>query len=325
MDQLLSGDVIYYGLLALVGGSIAAAIFGMRYLFAARVDPMQERIRRSVGQATPDMPAQSMAPRAEPGHANLLDLMLKPVASVARPTDEEELGALRSKLAHAGYRSERAMVLYLVAKLVLCLGFAAAFLMYNARSPQPMRLAAFYTVLSMVFGFYLPNFWLSQRVNERQKAVGNSLPDALDLLVTCVEAGLGLEQALGRVSQEVGLSAPLLAAELNQTSLEMRAGVPRGEAFRRLANRTGIEEIKSLASLVIQTEIFGTSVARSLRVMSESMRLRRMQRAEERAAMVAVKMTLPLIIFIMPSLFIVLMGPAVVRIARIMMPGLEGQ
>jgi tight adherence protein C len=191
--------------------------------------------------------------------------------------------------------------------------------------PQPFRNAALFTIVFMAIGFYLPAFWLSGRVKERQSAVNHALPDALDLLVTCVEAGLGLDAALNRVAEELSLSAPLLSKEMSQAALEMRAGMARGEAFRRLAARTGVEELRNLAAMIVQTEVFGTSIAKSLRVQSDAMRVRRMQLAEERAATVAVKLTVPLIFCILPALFAVLMGPATVRIIRILMPTLTGE
>jgi tight adherence protein C len=181
-----------------------------------------------------------------------------------------------------------------------------------------------WAIVAAAVGFYSPNVWLSRRLKARQTALSRGLADTLDLLVTCVEAGLGLEAALVRITREIGLSAPLLASELSQTTLEMQAGKPRPEAFRRLAERTGLEELRSLSAILIQTEMFGTSVAKALRVHAGTMRTRRTHRAEERGATVAVKMLLPLILFILPSLFAVILGPAVVRIVKILLPALGG-
>jgi tight adherence protein C len=138
----------------------------------------------------------------------------------------------------------------------------------------------------------------------------------MDLLVTCVEAGLGLDAAMSRVSQELQLSSPILGEEMNQTFLEVQAGVTRADSFRRLADRTGVEDLRSLAAMLIQTDIFGTSVARALRIHSDSMRVKRMQQAEEKAAMVSVKMTVPLVLCILPSLIAIVMGPAIVMITQ---------
>lgn len=323
IQSLFTGDVVYVLLLVFVGGGVLAGVLAVRYLLASRVDVVSARLKRSVMIAPSSMPP----PMAQPGTGGggFLEFAMRPFARLARPSDEEAMGRLRATLSHAGYRSEQAIVIYLALKVLLGLGLAGTFLWVNSVrvTPMPVQTSAFVTVLLMVLGVYAPNMWLSGRVTDRQKKVSSGLPDTLDLLVTCVEAGLGLDLALGRVSTEIGLSAPLLCEELTQTSLEMRAGVPRGEAFRRLAARTGVEDIKNLSSIVIQTEIFGTSIAKSLRVMSETMRIKRMQRAEEKAAMVAVKMTMPLILNIMPALFAVLMGPAVVRIYRMFAHGIN--
>src|SRR5262249_39799786 len=157
-------------------------------------------------------------------------------------------------------------------------------------------------------------------VTARQTELSRALPDTLDLLITCVEAGLGIEAALNRLTAEIGLSAPLLAGELRQTTMEIQAGMGRADAFRRLAERTGLEELRSLSAMLIQTEMFGTSIGRALRVHSSAIRVKRTHRAEEQGATVAVKMMLPLIFCILPSLFVIIMGPAVVRILHNMLP-----
>lgn len=324
IDSLLTGDVVYVLLLVFVGAAVLGVFLAIRYMLASRVDVVSERLKRSVQAAQSSLPPPMPQPGS--GGGGFFDFTMRPIARLAKPTDEEAVGRIRAKLSHAGYRSENALVLYLASKVLLAVVLAGGFIWLSSFRSTPMQLqtSAFITVLLLVIGLYFPNFWLSGRAADRQKKVGQGLPDTLDLLVTCVEAGLGLDLALGRVSTEIGLSAPLLCEELTQASLEMRAGVPRGEAFRRLAERTGVEDIKNLASIVIQTEVFGTSIAKSLRVMSETMRVKRMQRAEEKAAMVAVKMTVPLIVNIMPALFAVLMGPAVVRIFRMFSHGIGG-
>lgn len=323
LSTLIGGDAMYAAVLVGVFGSVFALLWGVRYLFEARTDPMRERIRRTVRRPkTGEVSTVDIASRDSGG--SLLHSALAPLAKVARPSDAEELGRLRGRLSYAGYRSERAMITFLGAKMLLGLAVGGLVIWYNVARAEPLRFAALYTIIAIGAGFYLPNFWLSNRVKERQRKINHGLPDALDLMVTCVEAGLGLDAALNRVSEELRLSAPLLATELDQTALEMRAGMARGEAFRRLSNRTGVDELRNLAAIIIQTDIFGTSVARSLRVQAEAMRVRRMQLAEERAATVAVKLTVPLIFCILPSLFAVLMGPAVVKIIRVMLPRLTG-
>jgi tight adherence protein C len=158
--------------------------------------------------------------------------------------------------------------------------------------------------------------WLNGQIAKRKAAIGDNLPDSMDLLVTCVEAGLSLDAAMGRVSQELELVAPILAQEMKQTLLEIQAGVRRSDAFHRLSTRTGVEDLRTLSAMIIQTELFGTSVSRALRVHAEGMRTKRMQLAEERAAMASVKMTIPLIMCILPSLFAVVLGPAAAMIIK---------
>jgi tight adherence protein C len=228
-------------------------------------------------------------------------------------------------LSYAGYRGERAMLFFLSAKVFFCVALAAAYLFYDASRAEPDSESALYTIVAMIVGFYAPSLWLDSRGKERQQAIERAMPDALDVLVTCVEAGLGLDAALNRIASESGMTGNLLQTELLQTSYEMRAGLGRGDAMRRLANRTGVAELKFLASVIVQTEVFGTSVAKSLRVMSDSMRIRRTQRAEERAATVAVKMTLPLVLCILPALFAVLLGPAMINISTTLLPQLGAE
>ena len=308
---------------ALVAVCVFALTFGLRGLFASRVDPLARRIQASVVPRPVSVPAPSV--EAAPRKGSFLESALKPVVSVAKPTDEAELQGLRSRLSYAGFRGERAMLFFLSAKVFFCLALAAVYLFYDASRAEPDSESALYTIVAMIVGFYAPSMWLDSRGKQRQQAIERSLPDALDILVTCVEAGLGLDAALNRIASESGMAGDILQAELLQTSREMRAGLGRGDAMRRLANRTGVAELKFLASVIVQTEVFGTSVAKSLRVMSDSMRIRRTQRAEERAATVAVKMTLPLVLCILPALFAVLLGPAMINISDTLLPQFAGQ
>jgi tight adherence protein C len=182
---------------------------------------------------------------------------------------------------------------------------------------------AFILISSVVVGFLLPELWLSRSVRRRQFRITIALPDALDLLVICVEAGLGLDQAVARVAEELRIAHPDLSDELQLVNLEMRVGKSRTEALRELGVRTGVEDLKSLAAMLIQTDRFGTDLARSLRVHSENLRTKRRQRAEEMAAKTTVKMIPPLVFFIFPALFAVLLGPAVIGVVRQLFPALK--
>ncbi len=254
---------------------------------------------------------------ALPTLADRLAESLGPIAKAAQPLNEEERSRLRLQLIRGGFRSERAVQLFLASKILLGLVLALAFVWLNSSRARPLEPGVVLAVVLFAAGYYLPSFWLSSRVKARQLVIERGLPDTLDLLVTCVEAGLGLDAALQRVSAETRLAWPALGEEIEQTSLEVKAGIPRIETFRRLAHRTGVGELKSLAATLAQTQTFGTSIGLALRVQAEGVRVRRMQRAEERAGYVSVKMTIPLIFCILPTLFAVILGPAIIKIAQV--------
>lgn len=296
--------------------AIAAALRAVM----GRRDEIVERIERTTAAipvagggtagATDSGPSSSVVP--------LLARILRPVSWLARPARSDELARLRNSLIHAGFRGEHAMEIFLGVKLAATPVVTTLFLVGNSRLADPMTFPtdAGLALMLAALTFFLPNLWLRGRIGERHSALERALPDAMDLLVTCVEAGLGLDAAIARVAEEMNLAAPLLATELHHTFLEIQAGVPRADGFRRLADRTGVEDLRALSAMLIQTDMFGTSIARALRVHGESMRIRRSQRAEEKAAMVSVKMTIPLIMCILPSLIAIVMGPAVVMIIR---------
>jgi tight adherence protein C len=280
---------------------------GARALLVPRRDEVIERIDRL-------NEADDIRARLEQaGAGGVLAKLLRPFARLLRPTQSIELTRLRTRLQQAGMRSDYAMELFLASKLLLACAATLTFLYVNSqlvrRLAFPMDVAvAVWTCAA----FYLaPSFWLSSRISTRKTWLERALPDAMDLLVTCVEAGLGLDAALARVSDEIRLASPLLAQEMNVTFLEIQAGIPRRDAFRRLSERTGVEDLRQLSAVLTQTEMFGTSIAKALRVHADSMRIKRMQRAEEKAASVGVKMTLPLIMCILPSLIAVVLGPAI--------------
>jgi len=176
-----------------------------------------------------------------------------------------------------------------------------------------------------MLGYIGPSFYLDRRVNTRKGAISRALPDALDLMVVCVEAGLGLDQAISRVGEEIKRPHPALSDELNLLAMELRTGVSRQEALRNFAHRTDMEEVRNLVALLVQTDRFGTSIGQALRVHSDAMRSTRRLRAEELAAKLPVKLLFPLIFFIFPSMFIVLLGPASIQMVRVLFPAMNGQ
>jgi tight adherence protein C len=222
---------------------------------------------------------------------------------------------VRHRLVHAGYRKPNALPLFLGIRTALPLALAAAaFLVATAVGARGAALVA--AASAAALGYIAPSFYLDSRVKKRQRQIQLALPDALDLLVVCVEAGLGLNQAILRVADEIEHISTAMSEELGLVNLQIRAGTPRDEALRDLGERSGVEDLRSLATMLIQTDRFGTSVAQALRVHSDTLRTKRRQRAEEAAAKTAIKMLFPLVIFIFPSLFIVILGPAAIQIFR---------
>jgi tight adherence protein C len=224
----------------------------------------------------------------------------------------------RIKFLRAGVRGENAPAIFYGLKYVLVIILPAIFLICRLTVfkilSHPMTVAIF--VLVALFAYYLPDIWLRQKTDKRKERLLKALPDALDLLVICVEAGMGLDEGVSRVAQEIRLTSPDLSDELKFLNLELRAGKERPDALRNLALRTDIDEMKNLVMLLIQSDKFGTSVANTLRVYSDTFRTQRMQKAEELAAKIPVKLVFPLILFIFPSLFVAILGPAVIRIFR---------
>jgi tight adherence protein C len=244
-----------------------------------------------------------------------------------QPSNLEEVRATRLRLITAGYRSGKASVFFLGAKLFLAIVIVCLLALIPAKVlgfPSASKLTFFY-VLAAACGYYAPVLWLSRAIAQRKDALQRAIPDALDLMVVCVEAGLGLDQAIGRVGDEVKRTHPELGDELNLLALELRTGVSRQEALRNLAYRTGLEEVRNLVALLVQTDRFGTSIGQALRVYADAMRTTRRLKAEEWAAKLPVKLLLPLIFFIFPSMFIVVIGPACIKMVRVLFPALSGQ
>jgi tight adherence protein C len=222
------------------------------------------------------------------------------------PKSQAEVSIIRQRLIRAGYRSDSAVDLFYGAKVlvpvslvVLATGFARgnSFFIY---------------VLALALGFLAPDFWLGKRIAVRQAAIRRGLPDVLDLLVICVEAGLSMDQATARTADELRSAHPAVCDELGIVVLEQRAGRARSDAWRQFAERTAVDSVKNLVTVLVQSEQLGTSVAKTLRVHSDTLRTQRRQRVEEQAAKTTVKLVFPLVLFIFPSLFLVTLGPAAI-------------
>jgi tight adherence protein C len=219
-------------------------------------------------------------------------------------------------LMRAGYRSTEAILAMQGMKVLTPIGLIALVLVTGVYRSNPF----FVLLLAGVLGFMIPEFWLLWRIKRRQHRLRLALPDGLDLLVICVEVGLGLDQAILRVAQELRRVHPELSEELQMVNLEMRVGKTRLDALRELARRTGLDELKALVAMLIQTERFGTSIAQSLRLYSDDLRTRRRQSAEEMSAKTTVKMVPPLVFFVFPALLVVILGPAVIALLRQLKP-----
>jgi tight adherence protein C len=231
---------------------------------------------------------------------------------------------LRPMFLKAGIRRENAPVVFFGTKLFFAIFFPVALLLIESMLPGqqfPTKNMVIFFAISGIAGFYLPNLWMQFKITRRKETIINGFPDALDLMVVCVEAGMGLDSAITRVAKEIELSNKVIADELNLYNFEMRAGKLRRDALKNLAMRTDVQEVNNLVTLLIQTDKFGTSIGQALKVYSDTMRTQRFQRAEERAAKLPVKLIFPLIFFIFPALFVVILGPAAISIYKVFLKG----
>jgi len=248
------------------------------------------------------------------------------LGNILKPKKEGELSHLRKTFLKAGYRGDDVTLLFFGTKAFLAILFFVTFSLlklYVFKTMKPLHFM-FFSILSLLIGLYLPNLWLKLKISSRKEKIQQGLPDALDLMVVCVEAGTGLDAAINRVGEEMKLTNKVLSEEFRLLNLELRAGKQRHDALRNLALRTDLEDVSSLVTLLIQTERFGTSIAQALRVHSDSMRTKRYQRAEEIAQKMPVKLIFPLILFIFPALLVVILGPAVISIFRTLLPVISG-
>lgn len=296
----------------LVAISIGAIVWLLYSLASSRDGKTEERLER-FGRVGGSEPATTRSGGAE----RLQDLLEKAAPALAKPLTpqtEQEQSALRVKLANAGWRSESAVATYLGIKfgfLILGLVFAVAVILPAYGLTQS---GLMYSFIVAGLSFYLPGIFVWLRIRSRKEQIFFGLPDALDLMVVCVEAGLGLDSAMRKVCEEMGHSYPIISEEFSICNFQLQMGRPRREVLHDLGIRTGVDDMKSLAAILIQADRFGSSIAQALRVQSDSMRVRRRQDAEERAAKTAVQLLFPLVLFIFPAIFVVLVGPAAIQI-----------
>jgi tight adherence protein C len=248
-----------------------------------------------------------------------------PLAKLSSPEGDWENSPLRLQFLHAGVRNPDARLIFYAAKTFLPLALAAlAFMAFRGVNTTSSLTLLFYVLLGALIGVYLPNLVLYLAISARQREIFETFPDAADLMLVCVEAGLGLDSGLSKVADEIKRKSKALAEELHLTNLEIRAGGTREKAMRNLALRTGVEEISTFATMLTQADKFGTSIGDSLRVFSDDLRHKRQVRAEENAAKVPTKMLFPLVLCIFPSIIMVIMGPAAIQVIRTLLPMLSG-
>jgi tight adherence protein C len=305
----------------LVLAALFVAVFGFVYGvggFLLRGRGVRGRLQEVVGRSALEGAADVPQWRTRVARA------AGPMAKLAAPKKDEEIGRIRAKFMNAGFRDESAPIIYFAAKALLAVAFPVALLLFtgvrNWEGNEPMLAL----LAAAAFGYYLPNGVLARLTEMRQRELFEAFPDALDLMIVCVESGLSLDAAIARTASEIHVRSPKLSEELTLVGLELRLGATRERALRNLAARTGLDEISSFVAMMLQADRFGTSIGESMRVQADALRVRRRQRAEEQAAKIPLKMLFPLIFCIFPSLLLVLMGPAMIQIYRILLPTMGG-
>jgi len=299
-------SLVLFGSLAFAVGS---GILAFYWLWARPANPVGDRLREINPRAAED-------PQSQPVSTIIVEQVAKRLDQLGPAPSPRNVRRLRRRLIQAGFFDENAVTVYRVIRLISAVAFpVATFFTLTVLLGWPVDTTTIGgTLLALLYGMFLPSFSLSRMISNRKGRLTRALPDALDLMVVCVEAGLGLNAALQRVGREMELVEPDLSEEMAITNREIRAGKPRDEALRNLGTRTGVDDVKSLVAMLVQTDRFGTSIADSLRVFADSMRTKRRQRAEEMVAKAAIKLIFPLLLCIFPALLIVLMGPALIRI-----------
>jgi tight adherence protein C len=304
-----------------VFGLFAALAWGVLDYLAAAKSRAAERLDEI---KNPQLRKRSQPGKRADTMAKMLERASPALAKPLQPKNEYELNKLKAKLASAGFRGESAGTIYLGLKfagLLAGLVFGSSILLTTMGMTQK-GLTGSVAIAGLCF--YLPDIILTILVKNRQQAIFLGLPDCLDLLVVCVEAGLGLDQAMRKVSEEMKGNCPVISQELALANFQLQMGRPRAEVLHELGVRTGVDDVRSLAAILIQADKFGSSIAQALRVQSDSMRTRRRQLAEEKAAKTAVKLIFPLVIFIFPGIFVILVGPAAITMIRDMFPMMSG-
>jgi len=324
MTQILSDSTGRMALLFLLFVAVAAVTFGV----TLTVEEQREVRRRLASTSAPSMEEDAIKPGAGLRVHDARGAWVAMVSAIEKagvPLVDTKDATLRSRLVAAGYSQEHAPRVYSLVRLITVIGLPVAaigFLWASGSSPSLTKILLTGMVAALL-GLYLPSVWIRARADRRQRDIINGFPDALDLMLVCVEAGLGLEAAFNRVGMEMTRGHPLLAEQLGSVVLELRAGRSQEDALRRMADRAGTDEIRAFATLLIQSNKLGSSIAQTLRIYASEMRERRRMRAEEKAHRLPVLLSIPLVTCMLPVMIGVLMLPAVIRTIRIIIPAIS--
>lgn len=300
----------------------ASLLFVGMYYVITRRSQISERLSRILpGKKAPEVKTDKLF--EDDSQKGLTARIVHPLHKIIAPAEFSAQKRVRLRLIQAGLRSKRAYANYLASKVALAVLFPLPYLVmsaYYTMTPMAITIA----ILLAVAGFFVPNLVLLHLIQKRQQGMTRALPDALDLMVVCVEAGLGLDMTFKRVGDELRYLSKDLSDEFHLTNLEVMAGKSREESFKNMSARTGIPEIHNLMNILSQTSRLGTSMANALRVHADAMRIKRRQLAEEQAAKSGVKLVIPLVLFIFPAILIVLAGPAAIKIMKSIFPVFGG-
>jgi tight adherence protein C len=323
LTQLVPGGLTTL-MLGLIFIAVMLGVLGAATLFGR--DPVQRRLsgdapRQSTGRkGKGDVPVLRSTQKRE----SHWDEILKPIEKYFVDQKDGAQSGLRMRMLQAGFVGPNVVRNYFLIRTLLAIGVPTAFLFILPMISGDMSVKKIMitTIILALAGLYLPGIWISSRVDRRQRAIAEAFPDALDMMVVCVEAGLGLDAAFTRVGTQIASAHPILAMELGIVALELRAGKTRADALRNFAKRVGLREISSFVTLLLQSDALGTSIGQTLRIHAEEMRVHRMLRAEEMAHKLPVKLTFPLVTCILPTMFVAVMLPGIITLVRVLIPAL---